>query len=144
VARGTRLSFSPNTTNEAVWLNQTSVEEQATRLTGLISPACNQYVQYLLTGANPSIINQHRRKLQPWRCRLATYYSPTFPTDDLHFPLNGPVRSQVIQYQHKTLIILKVKYLAAEWPSCHSISTELTTTPSSMLMAYNYKNGNQE
>jgi hypothetical protein len=50
----------PNTTIKAVCLNQTSVDEHATRLTQLISPSCDQYVQYLLTGANPSILNRHR------------------------------------------------------------------------------------
>jgi hypothetical protein len=33
------------------------------RLTGPISPACDRYVQYLLVGANPSILNRHRRGL---------------------------------------------------------------------------------
>jgi hypothetical protein len=32
-----------------------------TRFTGAISPTYDQYVQYLLTGANPSILNRHRR-----------------------------------------------------------------------------------
>jgi hypothetical protein len=36
-----------------------------TRFTGPISPACDRYVQYLLTGANPSVLNRHRRGLQP-------------------------------------------------------------------------------
>jgi hypothetical protein len=58
----------------------------STRLTGLISPACDRYVQYLLTGANPSVLNWHRRGLQPQRCRLATYHSPTFPTSCFYFP----------------------------------------------------------
>jgi hypothetical protein len=54
---------------------------QATRLTGPISLTCGRYVQYLLTGANPSVFNRHSRILQPCRCWLATYYSPTFPTN---------------------------------------------------------------
>jgi hypothetical protein len=54
--------------------------QQATRLTGPVSPACDWYVQYLLTRANPSVLNQHRRGLQPWRSRLTTSHSPTFPT----------------------------------------------------------------
>jgi hypothetical protein len=62
----------------------------ATRLTGPISPACDRYVQYLLVGANPWVFNRHRRGLQPWRCRLATYHSLTFPTSCLHFPLRIP------------------------------------------------------
>jgi hypothetical protein len=32
----------------------------ATRLTGPISPVCDRYVQYLLTGTNPSVLNWHR------------------------------------------------------------------------------------
>jgi hypothetical protein len=55
---------------------------QTTRLTGPISPVCDQYVQYLLAGANPSVINWHRRGLQSWRCQLATSHSLTFPTKD--------------------------------------------------------------
>jgi hypothetical protein len=62
-----------------------------TRLTGHISPACDRYVQYLLVRANPSVLNWHRRGLQPWRCRLATYHSPVFPTSSLHFPLRAPL-----------------------------------------------------
>jgi hypothetical protein len=38
---------------------------QATRLIGPISPACDQYVQYLLTGANPLVLNRYSRMLQP-------------------------------------------------------------------------------
>jgi hypothetical protein len=54
---------------------------QATQLTGSISPACDQYIQYLLKGANPLALNRHRRGLQPWRYRLTISHSPTFPTD---------------------------------------------------------------
>jgi hypothetical protein len=68
---------------------------QATRLTGSISPSCDRYVQYLLAGVNPSVLNRHSRGLQPWRCWLATSHSPTFPTDGLHFSPKGPVRSPV-------------------------------------------------
>jgi hypothetical protein len=60
---------------------------QLLQLTRPRSPVCDRYVQYLLAGANPSVLNRHRRGLQPWRCRLATYHSPTFPTNCLHFPL---------------------------------------------------------
>jgi hypothetical protein len=68
---------------------------QAIRLIGPISPTCDWYVQYLLTGVNPSVLNRHRRGLQPWRCQLATYHSPTFPTDGLHFSPKSPARSPV-------------------------------------------------
>jgi hypothetical protein len=62
---------------------------QATRLTGPISPVCDRYVTHLLMGANPSVLNRHRRGLQPCRCRLAnTTPRPSHPTV-LHFPPNG-------------------------------------------------------
>jgi hypothetical protein len=40
-----------------------------------------------------SVLNQHRRGLQPWRCHHATSHSPTFPNDGLQFPPTGPARS---------------------------------------------------
>jgi hypothetical protein len=64
-------------------------QQQATSFPRPISPACDRYVQYFLVGANPSVLNQHRWGLQPWRCRLATYHYPTFPTNCLHFPLRA-------------------------------------------------------
>jgi hypothetical protein len=42
-----------------------------TRLIGPISLACDRYVQHLLVGANRTVLNRHRRRLQPCRCRLA-------------------------------------------------------------------------
>jgi hypothetical protein len=60
---------------------------QLHQLTGPISPACDRYVQYLLVGAHRTVLNRHRRGLQPWRCQLFTYHSPTFPTSCLPFPL---------------------------------------------------------
>jgi hypothetical protein len=38
---------------------------QLHQLTGLISPSCDQYVQYLHAGANRTVLNRHRRGLQP-------------------------------------------------------------------------------
>jgi hypothetical protein len=61
-----------------------------TRLIGPISPTCDRYVQYLLAGANPSVLNQHRWGLPPRRCRFATYHFPTLPTSCLHFPPRAP------------------------------------------------------
>jgi hypothetical protein len=108
VVRETHLSFSPNTTIEAVRLRQTSVDEEATRLTGSISLACDQYIQYLLAGVNSSVLNRHSRGLQPWRCRLVTHQSLILPIDDLYFSPKCPTRSQVIQYQYNLLAILRV------------------------------------
>jgi hypothetical protein len=67
----------------------------ATRLTRPISPTCDRYVQYLLVGANPLVLNRHRWGLQPWRCRLSTYHSSTFPSSGLHFPAKALARSPV-------------------------------------------------
>jgi hypothetical protein len=66
-----------------------------TRLTGPISLTCDRYVQNLLAGTNPSVLNRHRRWLQPWRCRLTTYHSPTISTSYLHFSPKGPARSLI-------------------------------------------------
>jgi hypothetical protein len=41
------------------------VVTQQHQLTGPITPTCDQYIQYLLAWANPSVLNQHRRGLQP-------------------------------------------------------------------------------
>jgi hypothetical protein len=41
-------------------------------------PAYDQYVQCFLMGANPSVLNRHRRGLQPWRCRSSTSHFLTF------------------------------------------------------------------
>jgi hypothetical protein len=67
----------------------------ATRLTGHTSPTHDRYVQYKLTRANPSVLNRHRRGLQPWSHRFSTYHYPTFPTDGLPFPPMGPAQSPV-------------------------------------------------
>jgi hypothetical protein len=41
------------------------VVAQLHHLTGPITLACDMYVQYLLTGVNPSVLNQHRQGIQP-------------------------------------------------------------------------------
>jgi hypothetical protein len=56
-----------------------SCGQLTTRLTGPISSACDRYIQYLLVGANRTVLNRHRRGLQPWRCRFATYPLPDLP-----------------------------------------------------------------
>jgi hypothetical protein len=66
---------------------------QLHQLTGPITLACDRYVQYLLTGANRTVLNQHRRGLQPWRCRLATYPLPDLPIQLSPLSPNGPARS---------------------------------------------------
>jgi hypothetical protein len=88
-------NFSLEPTNEVAGAKPTIYRWPATRLAGPISPACDRYIQYLLTGANPSVLNQHGRELQPWRCQLFTYNSLTFPTSYLPFPPKGPAQSLV-------------------------------------------------
>jgi hypothetical protein len=67
--------------------------QPTTRLTGPISPACDRYIQYLLAGANRTVLNRHRRGLQPWRCWLPTYPFTDLPNQlSALFP-NGPARS---------------------------------------------------
>jgi hypothetical protein len=90
-----RTQFLPRASQWSRGCKPSSCRWPTTRLTGPISPACDRYVQYLLAGVNPSVLNRHRRGIQPWRCRLATYHSPTSPTSYLNFPPKGPTRSPV-------------------------------------------------
>jgi hypothetical protein len=89
-------SFSPNIVIEAAMKAKHLLMNKLHQFTGPITPACDRYVQYLLVGANPSILNRHNRGLEAWRYRLSTYHSLTFPTSGLHFTLKGPSQSQVI------------------------------------------------
>jgi hypothetical protein len=88
--RGSVPSFSPEPANEEVGAKLSIYQRPATRLIGPISPVCDWYIQYLLAGANQTVLNRHRWGLQPWRCRLSTYHSPTFPTSCLPFSLVAP------------------------------------------------------
>jgi hypothetical protein len=63
---------------------------QLYQLTSLISPACDRYVQYLLAGGNRTVLNWHRRGLQRWRCRLATYPLSNLPNQLSPLSPNGP------------------------------------------------------
>jgi hypothetical protein len=88
-------SFSPNTFIEAVMKAKHLLMNKLHQFIGPITPICDWYVQYLLVEANSSVLNRHRHGLQPWRCRLSTYHSSTFPTDGLHFPPKSPTWSPV-------------------------------------------------
>jgi hypothetical protein len=97
VVRGTRLSFSPNTTIKAVCLNQTSVDN---RLLGLPRP----YHQHAIDTFNtcprvstPRCLTDtgggyHIENLIIW-----TTLSPPFPSEGFTDPPNDPSRSQIIQ-----------------------------------------------
>jgi hypothetical protein len=77
-------------------LNPSTCWWQATRLAELISPACDQYVQYLPTGSTHRSLTDTGGGLQRWRCWLTTSHSPTFPINGPPLFTKGPVRSQVI------------------------------------------------
>jgi hypothetical protein len=49
----------------------------------------------LARGANRTVLNRHRRGLQPWRCQLATYPLPDLPNQLSPLFPNGPTRSPV-------------------------------------------------
>jgi hypothetical protein len=93
---------------------------QATRFTGPISPVYDQYVQYFFAGANPSILNWHRRRLQPWRCQIFTYTpQPSQPVVST-FHLRA---SPGLQFNHELPKILKFgfkKLMTATWSFNHS------------------------
>jgi hypothetical protein len=67
--------------------------QPTTRLTGPISQACDRYVQYLIAEANRTVLNWHRRGIQPWRCWLTTYPLPDLPNHLSPLSPSGPVRS---------------------------------------------------
>ena len=90
--RGSVPSFSPTIVKEQ-WGKVNSCGQLTTRLTGPISPACDRYVQYLLVGANRTVLNRHRRGLPPWRCWLATYPLPDLPNQLSPLSPSGPARS---------------------------------------------------
>jgi hypothetical protein len=88
-------SFSLLTTIEVVIKLKHMLMNKLQQFIVSISPKCDQYVQYLLVGANPSVLNGHKWGLQPWRCQLSTSLSPHFPTDDSPLSPKIPARSQV-------------------------------------------------
>jgi hypothetical protein len=72
--------------------------QPTTRLIGFISLACDRYIQYLLAGANRTVLNRHRRGLQSWRCRFSAYHSSTFLASCLPFPLVAPPGLHLTQF----------------------------------------------
>jgi hypothetical protein len=72
-------SFSPNTAIEAVMKAKHLLTNKLQWFTGSITPACDWYVQYLLTGTDSSVLNRHRRGLPHKNLRIATTLSLPFP-----------------------------------------------------------------
>jgi hypothetical protein len=77
------------------WRKSNIHQQQATRFTGFISPACDWYVQYLLMGGNRTVLNRHRRGLQPWRCWFTTYPLPDLPNQLSSLSPSGPAWSPI-------------------------------------------------
>jgi hypothetical protein len=97
-------NFSPKATIEAVGTKPTFCWESATRLTGPITPACDQYIQYLLTGPNSSVLNWYRRGYNLGGVSFPHHTLRPSQVMVLRFPPKGPIRSQIIQHQHKSLV----------------------------------------
>jgi hypothetical protein len=66
------------------------VVTQLHQLTRPISPACDRYVRYLLTGINLSLLNRHKRGLPHRNLGIATTLSPHFPSKCSTGPPNWP------------------------------------------------------
>jgi hypothetical protein len=92
---GPPLNFSPLIAIEVVMKIKHLLTNKLHPFTRHISLECDQYVQYLLMGANPSVLIRHSQGLPPWISWLATSLTPPLPTDDSLFFPKGPVRSQV-------------------------------------------------
>jgi hypothetical protein len=91
--RGSVSSFSPEPANEAVGAKPSIYRWPTTRLTWHISLVCDRYVQYLLVGANRTVLNRHRQGLQPWRWWLTTYPLADLPNQLSPLSSSGPARS---------------------------------------------------
>jgi hypothetical protein len=66
-------------------LKPSTCRQQTTRLTGPISPACDRYVQYLLTGTNPSVLNRHMRGLSHRKPLNSHSTLPALPFREFHW-----------------------------------------------------------
>jgi hypothetical protein len=66
-------------------LKPSTYRRQTTRLTGPISPVCDRYVQYLLTGTNPSVLNWRRRGLPHRKSRNSHNTLPALPFRGFHW-----------------------------------------------------------
>jgi hypothetical protein len=80
---GTHLVSLPQTTIEALEKAKHLLMKRLHWFTRLISPACDQNVQYVLAGTNPLVLNQHR-------CWLSTSLSLPSQLMVLLLPLRAP------------------------------------------------------
>jgi hypothetical protein len=93
-----------------------------TRLTGPISPACDRYIQYLLTGANRTVLNRHRQGYNLGGAGLPHTHSLIFPTSCPHFPLvvlPGLHFNQILVKRSKCWVFKEP--MAVTWSFDHSV-----------------------
>jgi hypothetical protein len=83
--RETVPSFSPEPANEIVVAKSSIYQRPATRLTGPISPSYDWYVQYLLMGTNPSVLNRHKQGLPHRKPRNSHNTLPALPFWGFHW-----------------------------------------------------------
>jgi hypothetical protein len=116
-----RIQFLSQANLEATGAKPNIYRRQTTRPTGAISPACDRYVQYLLTGTNHSIINQHRRELPYRNLKFTTTLSLPFHSECSTGPPNWlrPV-SILSDINHRFQCSNLKGHMAATWSFDHS------------------------
>jgi hypothetical protein len=77
-------SVSLPTSHWSSALKPSTCRRQTIRFTGPISLACDQYVQYLLMGTNPSVLNRHRRGLPHRKPQNSHSTLPALPFRGFH------------------------------------------------------------
>jgi hypothetical protein len=72
------------------WRKSNTYQQQTTRFTRPISPACDRYIQYLLMGATERSLTDTGGGYNLEGVGLPHIHSPTFTTSCLFFPLVAP------------------------------------------------------
>jgi hypothetical protein len=86
-----------------------------------ILPTCNQYIQYLLTGTNHSVLNWHKWGLPHRNLGITTWFSPPFPSKCSTGPPNWPRPVSILSdINHRFQGSSLKGHMAATWSSDHS------------------------
>jgi hypothetical protein len=97
------------------------VATQLHQLTGHISPACDRYIRYLLTGTNPSVLNRHWWGLPHRNLKIATTLSSPFPSECSTGPPSWPRPVSILSdNKHKLQGSSLKRSMVATWSSDHS------------------------
>jgi hypothetical protein len=95
------------------WEKTSFCWQSATRLTGLISPECNRYIQYLLVGANPLVLNRHRRGATTLEVPVFHISLPDLPNwRSSAFHLRAPPDLRLPKSNMKHLVKCDMKHLS--------------------------------